>query len=246
MAVEPTAVTADTGTLTLDNQPAPSMSVRLVTHTAASEGFRAHYTAHYQQYCSGTKMFTSATGNITDGSNGHDYNNFTNCRFRVMLNSEFNTVHIHINSLDLEDGHDYLYIYNNTVSAANLLTTLTGHIADTSFLLDTRRLTLVLETDEAGTDAGFDIDYSGGHTGVDDFTSNELTIWPNPATNHVRLAYPTPIQYVEIRNAEGQTVYSENSDSQELTIQTSQLPAGIYLMTVRTQTGIITKKIVKM
>jgi hypothetical protein len=246
MAVEPTAVTADTGTLTLDNQPAPSMSVRLVTHTAASEGFRAHYTAHYQQYCSGTKMFTSATGNITDGSNGHDYNNFTNCKFRVMLNSEFNTIHIHVNSLDLEDGHDFLYIYNNTVSAANLLHTFTGHIADTSFLLDTRRLTLVLETDETGTDAGFDIDYSGGHSGIDSYASDALTIWPNPATDHVRLAYPTPIQYVEIRNAEGQTVYSENSDSQELTIQTSQLPAGIYLMTVRTQTEIITKKIVKM
>ena len=237
--------TADTGSLNVA-WGTTTLTVNLITHSSASEGFRANYTANRTVFCNGTKMFTSATGNITDGSASNNYNNFTNCRFRVMLNSEFNTVHIHINSLDLEDGHDFLYIYNNTVSAANLLTTLTGHIADTSFLLDTRRLTLVLETDEAGTDAGFDIDYSGGHTGVDDFTSNELTIWPNPATNHVRLAYPTPIQYVEIRNAEGQTVYAENSDSQELTIQTSQLPAGIYLMTVRTQTGIITKKIVKM
>ena len=245
MASSPQAITADTGTLSRD-QATPQYTIRLVTHTSASEGFRAHYTAHRTVFCSGTKMFTNANGNITDGSNGHDYNNFTNCRFRVMLGSEYNTIHIHINSLDLEDGHDYLRIYNNTVSAANLLHTFTGHVADTSFLLDTRRLTLVFETDEAGTDAGFDIDYSGGHTGIDNYADNSLTIWPNPARDYVRLAYPTPIQYVEIRNAAGQTVYSENSDNQQLTIQTSQLPAGIYLMTVRTESGVFTRKMVKL
>ena len=241
----PQAITADTGSLSL-NQNTPSYTVRLVTHTTASEGFRAHYTAHRTVFCSGSELFSNATGNITDGSGSHDYNNFSNCKYRVMLNSSYNTIHIHINYLDLEEGHDFLRFYNNTVSEANLLHTFTGHIADTSFLLDTRRLSIVFETDETGIDAGFDIDYSGGHTGIDNYADNSLTIWPNPARDYVRLTYPTPIQYMEIRNAAGQIVFSENSNNQELTIQTSQLPAGIYLMTVHTESGIFTRKVVKL
>ena len=242
---DPQVITADTGTLSLD-QSTPSYTVRLVTHTTASEGFRAHYTAHRMTFCSGTDIFTAANGNISDGSGSHDYNNFSNCKFRVMLNSSYNAIHIHINSLDLEEGHDYLHIYNNTVTAANHLASLTGHIADSSFLLDTRRLTLVFETDETGIDAGFDIDYSGGHTGIESLGNDAIALWPNPVRDHVTLACAEPIQFVELRNAEGRTVYSEHIDNQEITIQTSQLSVGIYLMTVRTESGVFTRKMVKL
>ena len=237
--------TADTGTLNVA-WGTTELTVHFITHSSSSEGFRAHYTAHRTEFCSGTKMYTDATGNITDGSGNSSYNNLTTCKFRLMLNTSYSATHFHINSLDLEEGHDYLHFYNNTVSNANYLFSLTGHISDSSFVVDTRRLTLVLETDEAGRDAGFDIDYSGGHVGIDNHGIESLSMWPNPATDQLNLAYPTPIQYVEIRNAEGKTIYSENSNNQKLTINTSNLPSGIYLLTVHTQTGIITKKIAKM
>ena len=241
----PQAITADTGSLSL-NQNTPSYTVRLVTHTTASEGFRAHYTAHRTVFCDGTNMFSAATGNLSDGSGDALYNNFTSCKFRLMLNSSYSATHFHINSLDLEEGHDYLHFYNNLVTNANYMFSLTGHISDSNFVVDTRRLCLVFETDEAGRDAGFDIDYSAGHVGIDSHNSDALSLWPNPASDHVSLSCTEPIQFVEIRNAEGRIVHSEYNDNQEVTIQTSQLSAGIYLMTVHTRSGVFTRKVVKL
>jgi len=220
------------------------LTVTLITHSSSSEGFRAHYTAHRPVFCNGSDVFTPASGTITDGSGDSPYNNLTSCKFRILLNNSYSAIHFHINSLDLEEGHDYLHFYNNTVSNANYLFSLTGHISDSNFVLDSRRCSIILETDESGTDAGFDIDYSGGHVGIDNHGIDALSIWPNPATDQLNLASPTPIQYVEIRNTEGRTVFSNNSDNQEINISTSHLPAGIYLLTVHTQKGIITKKLV--
>ena len=246
MNLSPTVVTADTGTLTLDDQPTPGITVRLVTHTTASEGFRAHYTAHYNTFCSGTKMYTSATGNITDGSGDLDYDNFSNCKFRIMLNTQYSAVGFHINSLDLEEGHDYLHFYDNIVSASNYRMSLTGHISDSDFVMDSRRLILVLETDESGRDAGFDIDYTAGYVGIDRYGKGALSVYPNPATDYMTITSDSPIRSVEIRDISGKTVYSENTNGTTVTIMTAHLPKGVYMASIRNDKGIYTRKLVKL
>ena len=240
----PMVITADTGNFNM-TFTCPSLTVQLVTHSAASEGFRAHYTAHYLEFCSGTKMYTSATGNITDGSDALDYNNFSNCKFRIMLNSQYSAVGFHINSLDLEEGHDYLHFYDNVVSAANYLMSLTGHISDSSFVMDTRRMMLVLETDESGRDAGFDIDYTAGHVGIDDYQEGTLSVYPNPATDHVTVINDIPVRRVEILNAEGRLVYDESPNSEQFDISTSGWSAGVYFLKAHANGKILTRKIVK-
>ena len=107
-----------------------------------------------------------------------------------MLNNSYSAIGFHINSLDLEEGHDYLSFYDNTVTAANHLLTLTGHISDSDFVLNTHRLTLVLETDESGRDAGFDIDYAAGYVGIDQHTADGLRVYPNPVTDYVTIDSP--------------------------------------------------------
>jgi hypothetical protein len=223
----------------------PSLTVQLVTHSAASEGFRAHYTAYYQEFCSGTKMYTNATGNITDGSDELDYNDFANCKFRIMLNTQYSAVGFHVNSLELEEGHDYLRFYDNTVSEANFLMSLTGHISDTDFVLNSRRLTLVLETDESGRDAGFDIDYTAGHVGIDDHSCDRLAVYPTPATDHVTVVNDTPVGRVEVFNAEGRLVYDGSPDSEQFDIATSGWSAGVYFLKANANGKILTRKIVK-
>lgn len=240
----PQAITADTGVLSLDLMAIPSFHVRLVTHTAASEGFRAHYTAHYTEFCSGTKNHTSITGTITDGSESHSYNNLTNCKFRVLLTGVTAT-QFHINSLDLETGHDFLRVYDGNINEANLHTTLTGHISDSVFVVNSRRIFLVLETDESGTDAGFSIDYAGGFVGIDEHAAGSLLVYPNPATDKVTVSHSTPIQHVEIRNAEGRTIYAESPNSETFEVQTNNWSSGIYIMTVQTEDAVLTRKIVK-
>ena len=240
----PLVITADTGNFNM-TFACPSLAVQLVTHSAASNGFRAHYTTHYSEFCSGTQMFTNATGNITDGSGDLEYSNFSNCRFRIMLNNSYSAIGFHINSLDLEEGHDYLSFYDNTVTAANHLLTLTGHISDSDFVLNTRRLTLVLETDESGRDAGFDIDYAAGYVGIDQHTADGLRVYPNPVTDHVTIDSPGPVSLVEVLNAEGRLIYTDNPGNEHFEISTAGWSAGVYFLTARTGDQLLTRKIVK-
>ncbi len=240
---QPLVITADTGTFNMAFA-CPNLDVQLVTHSAASEGFRAHYTANRNEFCSGTKIYSSATGNITDGSGGYLYNDLSNCKFKVVMGGQISAISVHINSLDLEDGKDFLSFYDNSISDATHYLTLTGQLTDTSVVFNTRRLLIYFETDETGTAQGFDMDYEGGHVGIDDH-DNALNLYPNPANDRVVLDCAEPIRSVEIRNAEGRIVYAGTPETDRTEIRIEQLPAGIYLLTARTETSVITKKIVK-
>ena len=103
---------------------------------------------------------------------------------------------------------------------------------------------ILLETDESVTDAGFSIDYEAGYTGIED-RDNSLAVYPNPASDRVILDCVEPIRSVEIRNAEGRIVYAGTPETDRAEIRIAQLPAGIYLLSARTETNVITKKIVK-
>ena len=162
-----------------------------------------------------------------------------------MLNNNYTALAISVNTLDLEEGHDFLHFYDNTVSESTRLLSLTGHLADTSFLLDTRRLTMILETDESGTDAGFDLNYTGTKTGIDPHSA-ALSLYPNPATDHLILTYNEPVNQVFIRDLEGRTVYSGVFENEQVTVPVNQLRAGIYTITVQTTNSTVTRKFVKM
>lgn len=236
--------TADTGTLSVDWGTA-SLYVHLITHSSTSEGFRAHYTAHRYTFCSGIRVFSSATGNIEDGSGDHDYNNLTTCKYRIVLGA-YSAIHVDINMLDLEEGKDFLYFYDNTMSDGHHLLTLTGNMSNTSYTFETRRLLMVLETDETGTAGGFSIDYEGGQVGVEELSRQELSLYPNPAKDRLHLSYSTPIQQVDILNAEGELLHRETPSSENVSLQVGHLPAGIYMVRITTEEQVFTKKFIKL
>ena len=236
--------TADTGTVTIDWGTA-ALTVNLLTHSSASEGFRAHYTANRMVFCSGTKVFSSISGHIEDGSGDHEYNNLTTCKYKIVL-GPYSAIHVDINSLDLEENKDFLYFYDNQMSEANHLLTLTGNISNTGYTFETRRLLMVLETDETGSAGGFSLDYEGGQVGVEELSRHEVSMYPNPAKDQLRIVHSSPIRQVDIFNAEGEFIFSETPDTEEASLQISQLPAGIYIVRITSGNQIITRKFVKL
>ena len=236
--------TADTGTVTVD-WGTTDLTVNLITHSSASEGFRAHYTAHNTVFCSGTRVFSNVTGHIEDGSGDNDYNNLTTCKYKIVL-GPYSAIHVDINSLDLEEEKDFLYFYDNQMSEANLLLTLTGNLSNTGYTFNTRRLLMVLETDESGTANGFSLDYEGGYVGIEELSRQEITMFPNPAQDQLHLSYSTPIQQVDIFNAEGELLHRETPSSEEVSLQVAHLPTGIYIVRITAEKQIITRKFVKL
>ena len=236
------ALTAETDTLNVACS-CTSMTVRLVTHSNESQGFRAHYSTSQEQFCTGTKVFNTPTGHIEDGSQNADYNNLINCRYRIIATS-YSALIVHINHLDLETGKDFLHFYNNTVSDNHYMFSLTGHIIDTTITFNMRSITMVLETDETGTDAGFSIDYEAGSVGVCQRDKQNFTLYPNPTSNYVVLRHTEPIDFVEIFNADGRKVFSETINSEETRLSLNNLPDGIYMMTIHSGSQSFTKKLV--
>jgi len=235
--------TADTGTLAVD-WGTPTLTVHLITHSSTSEGFRAQYTAHRYSFCSGTKLFTNVTGQIEDGSGENNYNNLTTCKYKIVLGSNY-VIHVNINTLDLEEGKDFLHFYDNLVSETNHLLTLTGNMSNSAYMFETRRLLMVLETDEEGTADGFSLDYEGGHVGIEDLSREAVRLFPNPAKDQVRISHSVPIQQVEIFSTEGELLYRETTDNEEVSMQIGHLPAGIFLVKVTAGDRVFNKKFVK-
>ena len=78
--------------------------------------------------------------------------------------------------------------------------------------------------------------------GIEDITSSQFVIYPNPTTGELRIENgELRIEEVEIFDIYGKKLLSHNSNL----INISHLSAGIYFVKIRTEAGEITRKILK-
>ena len=81
-------------------------------------------------------------------------------------------------------------------------------------------------------------------TAIDESEAMNLTMSPNPANDFITLTTDEIPQQISILNACGQVVHSTQACSTSTTISTSGLPAGLYLMQVKTSDGLRTGKFI--
>jgi uncharacterized repeat protein (TIGR02543 family) len=80
--------------------------------------------------------------------------------------------------------------------------------------------------------------------GVGEFSSENLTLYPNPATDFVKISLGSGIQKVYISDLSARIVYFNNSvNSKELNISTSQFETGVYLIRIFSNDSVITRKL---
>lgn len=236
-------ITNDTGTFVLEVE-SPEITLHFTSDTVSENiGFRAHYTAKNIEFCGGIVIYNAPTGSFDDGSGEAHYNNFSYCRYRLMLTT-YSAIIINIHNMDLEEGHDYLHFYKNTINEGNRVLSLTGHIDDTTVVFEASRMTVVFESDEAGTADGFNAEYFASHVGIDDF-ENGVSLYPNPANSVLSVAYPSPIERIETLTLDGRTIDITTCNSLNAKLDISDLSSGLYLVKIFTKDGVITKKFLK-
>lgn len=81
-------------------------------------------------------------------------------------------------------------------------------------------------------------------TGVQQYSMDELTIYPNPATDEVNIATGSTLRSVKIMNNMGQLVYNRQADGYTLNINTTNLIQGIYFIEVETENSKFIEKLV--
>lgn len=88
-----------------------------------------------------------------------------------------------------------------------------------------------------------DIKFVGGDVKVNEITSPDYSIYPNPSNQSFKIEGVTDAQ-IKIYSISGQVIYSNQSNNETLLIDTYNWKEGIYLIQIVKNKQIITKKIV--
>ena len=79
--------------------------------------------------------------------------------------------------------------------------------------------------------------------GVENNELVQLNIFPNPSVNVLNINAGVEISNAKIYNIAGRLVFETNAASNNLSINTSEMPSGLYLLSISTKQGVITRKI---
>jgi hypothetical protein len=84
-------------------------------------------------------------------------------------------------------------------------------------------------------------------TGINKFLTNNVIIYPNPASNYITIQQPQFLKAssICIYNALGELIYQTSTTNLTETINTENFAKGIYTVTIQTQVGSVFKKLVK-
>lgn len=105
-------------------------------------------------------------------------------------------------------------------------------------------------TDSIGMDAQGNVDYKAGFTlnvmdpskiGLTEI-SGGVSLYPQPATNFVRIEAQTVIRELLVSDSMGRTVERAIPNSKEYNLRLDSYPVGVYLIQVHTSTGVIVEK----
>lgn len=81
-------------------------------------------------------------------------------------------------------------------------------------------------------------------TGVTNPVSQQVSVYPNPASGRICIKSDSKIEHVDIINATGKVVYEIGSDSRILNLNTANLEAGLYLFVIQTASGHLTETVI--
>ncbi len=220
--------------------------VKLVTHSANSRSLHFSYNSHLPIFCTNIKFYTAQKGTVEDGSGKYNYADFTYCRHKITVSSKTGLI-VYFPEFKTQEG-DTLFIYNPQKTPSELLLALTGDYSGRSFTFNTNSIMLSFITDEAGTDAGWTMEYEGGYADVNEQEWQEQAgVVPNPVQNEFELTLSEvlwlqlqnhPIQLYDVSGKLLKNILLENN---VITIDMSTYAPGMYFLKI----GAITKKILK-
>jgi len=80
--------------------------------------------------------------------------------------------------------------------------------------------------------------------GVADLLENQVSIYPNPATDRINIKADSPIDTIYLYNLLGKKIQSQKLDKTSSTIDLTHLITGIYILKIKVNNQFISKKIV--
>lgn len=80
---------------------------------------------------------------------------------------------------------------------------------------------------------------------INQLDPSQISIYPNPTTSNLILSGKENIEWVEIINQLGETIQTISINNFEANIDVQNIPAGLYFMKIKTDTGIYSSNFIK-
>ena len=216
-------------------------------------GWFATYKVKIPVWCTGTTTITADTAVVGDGSSGFNYHNNSVCRWILQSRSN-KALTIYFRRFDSETGKDILSFYdlgNNTK-----LKEVSGHY-DTGSLPDSitspsGKMMLIFMTNSSITGSGWEIFYPQSHVGIgSEVPFGSLEIFPNPADKLVHVRYSLAEAGKVTFGLSDMTgtlllnqVASGKAGKHDEVVDISAIHPGIYLLQIRDDHAVVTRKLV--
>ncbi|MEW4923346.1 T9SS type A sorting domain-containing protein [Algibacter sp. 2305UL17-15] len=78
-----------------------------------------------------------------------------------------------------------------------------------------------------------------------EFNDQALTLYPNPTKDQIHINSPNQLKEYSIINVNGQVLKKGRFENNSNSLDISNFPKGIYFLNFKTETGVISKKIIK-
>ncbi|PRB85522.1 zinc metalloprotease [Chryseobacterium culicis] len=156
-------------------------------------------------------------------------------------------------AFDLEQGYDFMYVYNGPSTASPLFANgnnLSGNTVPGPFTSTdpSGAITVKFVSDGAATENGWNVNFSCNVLAVEDINikNNSIDLYPNPAKNMIMLSSKERLKGYKIYDEAGRLVISNSSlkgNKQEINL--SSIQTGNYVITIETEKQTISKKLIK-
>jgi hypothetical protein len=247
----PNIILTDTTGIFTQTYHSNEIHVRFLRHNTAFQSiFKGNYNSAYPVYCSGITVFNSSGVTVSDGSGNANYNNCTRCRYRIFLRNSTD-IKVKFTQFETEADKDILYIYDFTGNKYTLLEALSGILTDSVFTFHTNNLLFIFETSATNTFPGWEFIFYD-NSDILEHEKSEWNVYPNPTSGklHVTSDYRdvlhiTNIEVFDVIGKKQKVESKKQKAEKETVIDLSHLPAGIYFLQITTDTGIVTRKVIK-
>lgn len=236
------------------NLPGETQTWNVVTETSyevTNLDGNTYYEINVKPDCSDISLDTNAftyiaatTGDVcagitftdTGGTTG-DYGNGETLVRTFTPDVASNVVTATFTQFDVEDGWDYMYVYDGADTSAPVLTPngLTGNELPEVFTSTAADGSLTFEfiSDSYYTTAGWEADISCTvAAGVDDIEGAEFNYYPNPTKGKVTITAAQEIENIAVYNVAGQLLYKQIPATTTFDVDMSQFAVGTYFFKV--------------
>lgn len=208
-------------------------------------GWRFEFEVDQESIHCGTNVYHTPSGEISDGSGEAPYGMDMNCLWKIRVSD---ATQITLTFVDFNTSpEDELKVYNSKIFPNELLGSFSGNDVPASVTYHSNYISIFFSSDNYLSGDGFTFRWSTDSTSfIDEKEMNALSIYPNPANTILNVfSSQIDVDVIQVFNVFGQKVRADViKDESSIKINVSDLPNGIYFVTVSCGNNIFKKKFV--